>query len=158
MKFIQSAFLFSLCCVANGDLIHSTGLVENLLVNKLIVQYLQIENDLWQVIERREENTLEQIYNEHKNQLKENQFQNYIDRIRIVVDLNLSNQLRFLNETTTKVYFILQSRDYGGLNRFAHSTQVQNISSVMESINQMASNDLWIDLKDVCHFIGQINY
>lgn len=142
--------LFWLCCAASADLVPSTGLVENLLVNKLIVQYGQIESDLWQVIERREENTLEQIYNEHRSQLKENHFQNYIDRMRIGVDLNLSRQLKFLNESTTRVHGILQARDYGGLNRFAHSSQVQNISAAMETVGQyIASNELWVDVKDV---------
>lgn len=126
--------------------------VEELRVNKLIVEYFQIEEYLWQVIERREENTLEQIYNEHKIRLADssNHYENIIERNRIGVDLDLANGLKFLNETTSTVSGILKSHDFGGLNRFAHSPRIRNITDVLTFINRSTiPTELWHDIRDV---------
>lgn len=130
---------------------HIRPLYEELQINRSIAEYFQIEESLWAAILRREENTLELIYNEHKIRLDENLFQNIIERNRIGVDLELTNGLRFLNDTTTNVYNIIKSRDYGGLIRFAGSYRVKNVTDVMEKISRASvSSDLWRDLSDVC--------
>lgn len=125
--------------------------VEDLKVNKLIAEYFQIEQYLWEVIERREENTLEQIYIEHKSRLGDSTHsENFIERNRIVVDIDLASSLKYLNETTSAVYVILKSQDFGGLNRFAHSPRVWNITEALKSINRtISSAELWHDIKDV---------
>lgn len=125
--------------------------VEELRVNKLIAEYFQIEEHLWQVIERREENTLEQIYNEHKFRLGDShRYENFIERNRIGVDLDLAIGLKFLNETTTTVFGILKSQDFGSLNRFAHSPLVRNITELLAFINRpIVLTELWHDISDV---------
>lgn len=138
--------LYSICCGSS----HIRPLYEELQINRSIVEYFQVEDSLWAAIEQRTENTLEMIYNEHKIRLNENLFQNIIERNRIGVDLELSNGLRFLNDTTTNVYNIIKSRDYGGLIRFSGSHRVKNITDVMEKISRASiSADLWRDLSDV---------
>lgn len=129
----------------------NTPRVEDLRVNKLIAEYFQIEEHLWQVIERREENTLEQMYNEHKFRLGDsNRYENFIGRNRIGVDLDLASGLKFLNETTTTVFGILKSQDFGSLNRFAHSSLVRNITEVLAYINRsIVLTELWHDIRDV---------
>lgn len=107
--------LYSICDVSYS---HIRPLYEELQINRSIAEYFQIEETLWTAIMRRDENTLESICNEHKIRLNENLFQNIIERNRIGVDLELSNGLRFLNDTTTNVYNIIKSRDYGGLMRY----------------------------------------
>lgn len=130
---------------------HIRPLYEELQINRAIAEYFQVEDSLWAAIERREENTLELIYNEHKIRLDENHFQNIIERNRIGVDLELTNGLRFLNDTTTYVYNIIKSRDYGGLIRFAGSHRVKNVTDAMEKISHASiSAELWRDLSDVC--------
>lgn len=131
--------------------------IEELQINKSIARYFEIEQFLWDVIERREENTLEQIYNEHIVMLKQNLFQNVIDRIRINVGLELANGLRFLNETTTMVYGILKAGDYGGLNRFSHSIRLWNVTSMLETVMQCGfSRELWMDISDVSSAIDRV--
>lgn len=138
--------LYSICCSSS----HIRPLYEELQINRSIAEYFQVEDSLWTAIERRTENTLELIYNEHKIRLNENLFQNIIERNRIGVDLELSNGLRFLNDTTTNVYNIIKSRDYGGLIRFSGSQRVKNITDAMEKISRASiSADLWRDLNDV---------
>lgn len=134
-------------------------LVEDLLVNKLIAEYFQIEENLWQVIERREENTLEQIYNEHQIRLgKGHQYENFIERNRIGVDLDLAHGLKFLNETTSAVFIILKSHDFGSLNRFARSPCVWNITEALALISQsILSNELWHDVNDVSDLLLNVN-
>lgn len=132
---------------------HIRPLYEELQINRSIAEYFQVEETLWAAIQRREENTLELIYNEHKIRLNENLFQNIIERNRIGVDLELTSGLRFLNDTTTNVYNIIKSRDYGGLIRFAGSPQLKNITNAMEKISRASiSADLWRDLSDVWQF------
>lgn len=143
-----------LYCICDGNS-HIRPLYEELQINRSIAEYFQVEESLWTAIERRDENTLEMIYNEHKIRLNENMFQNIIDRNRIGVDLELSNGLRFLNDTTTNVYNIIKARDYGGLIRFAGSHRVKNITDSMEKISRASvSADLWRDLSDVHDFIS----
>lgn len=140
--------LYSIC----GGSSHIRPLYEELQINRSIAEYFQIEDTLWTAIQRRDENTLEMIYNEHKIRLNENLFQNIIERNRIGVDLELTNGLRFLNDTTTNVYNIIKSRDYGGLIRFASSHRVKNITDAIEKISKASiSSDLWRDLSDVRH-------
>lgn len=127
-----------------------SGRVENLLVDKQRNDYMLIEENLWQVIERREENTLEQICNEHRKCLSENHFENFLDRNRVNVDIDLIGGLKVLNETTTNVFSILKFRDYGGLMRFAHSPLVRNITEAMQLVSRKTvSDELWKDLRDV---------
>lgn len=149
-KLLQLLFIV-ICVVLIGIDADTSPRVEELRVNKLIAEYFQIEEHLWQVIERREENTLEQIYNEHKFRLGDNnRYENFIERNRIVVDLDLADGLRFLNETTSTVTGILKSQDFGGLNRFAHSPRVWNITEVLALINRsIISTELWHDIRDV---------
>lgn len=129
---------------------HIRPLYEELQINRAIVEYFQVEDTLWSAIMRRDENTLESIYNEHKIRLDNNPFQNVIERNRIGVDLELTNGLRFLNDTTTNVFNIILSRDYGGLMRFAGSHRVNNITDAMEKVSRASiSADLWRDLSDV---------
>lgn len=142
--------LYSICgsCIS-----HIRPLYEELQINRSIVEYFQVEESLWTAIERRDENTLELIYNEHKKRLNENLFQNIIERNRIGVDLELTNGLRFLNDTTTNVYNIIKSRDYGGLIRFSSSHRVKNITDAIEKISRASvSTDLSRDLSDVHYF------
>lgn len=143
--------LFFVIFVAQTHSADRSSQVEDLRVNKLIAEYFEIEEHLWQVIERREENTLEQIYTEHKIRLGDsNLYENFIERNRIVVDPDLVTILKFLNETTTTVSAILKSQDFGGLNRFAHSTRVRNITDALGLINRtIASSELWHDIRDV---------
>lgn len=141
--------LVILYCICYGQS-HIRPLYEELQINRSIVEYFQVEDSLWTAIQRRDENTLEMIYNEHKIRLNENMFQNIIDRNRIGVDLELSNGLRFLNDTTSNVYNIIKARDYGGLIRFAGSHRVKNITDAMDKISYASvSADLWRDLSDV---------
>lgn len=129
---------------------HMRPLYEELHINRAIVEYFQVEDTLWAAIQRRDENTLESIYNEHKIRLNDNTFQNIIERNRIGVDLELTNGLRFLNDTTANVFNIIRSRDYGGLMRFAGSHRVNNITDAMEKVSRASiSADLWRDLSDV---------
>lgn len=131
---------------------HIRPLYEELQINRSIAEYFQVEDSLWAAIQRRHENTLELIYNEHKIRLNENLFQNIIERNRINVDPELNSGLRFLNDTTTNVYNIIKSRDYGGLIRFSDSHRVKNITDAMEQIHRTSvsqSADLWRDLSDV---------
>lgn len=133
-----------------GGYAHIRPLYEELQVNRAIVEYFQVEDALWTAIQRRDENTLEAIYNEHKIRLNDNAFHNIIERNRIGVDLELTNGLRFLNDTTTNVFNIIRSRDYGGLMRFAGSHRVNNITDAMEKVSRASiSADLWRDLSDV---------
>lgn len=142
--------LYSIC----GGSSHIRPLYEELQINRSIVEYFQVEDSLWISIQNRVENTLELIYNEHKIRLNENLFQNIIERNRIGVDLELTNGLRFLNDTTTNVYNIIKSRDYGGLIRFSSSHRVKNITDAIEKISRASvSSDLWRDLSDVHIFL-----
>lgn len=139
--------IFYTICSCNS---HIRPLYEELQINRSIAEYFQIEEKLWAAIQRREENTLELIYQQHKIRLNDNQFQNIIERNRIGVDLELTSGLRFINDTTTNVFNIIKSRDYGGLIRFAGSYQVKNITDAMEKISRASvSADLWRDLSDV---------
>lgn len=139
--------IFHTVCYCNT---HIRPLYEELQINRSIAEYFQIEETLWAAIQRREENTLELIYNQHKIRLNDNQFQNIIERNRIGVDLELTSGLRFLNDTTTNVFNIIKSQDYGGLIRFAGSFRVKNITDAMEKISRASvSADLWRDLSDV---------
>lgn len=132
---------------------HTRPLYEELQINRAIVEYFQVEDTLWKAIQRRDENTLESIYNEHKIRLDNNPYQNVIERNRIGVDLELTNGIRFLNDTTTNVFNIILSRDYGGLMRFAGSHRVNNITDAMEKVSRASiSADLWRDLSDVIIF------
>lgn len=137
--------------VAHTQCADRSSQVEDLRVNKLIADYFQIEEHLWQVIERREENTLEQIYIEHKIRLGDShRYENVIERNRIIVDPDLAHGLKFLNETTSMVAGILKSQDFGGLNRYAHSPRVRNITEGLELINRtISSTELWHDIRDV---------
>lgn len=140
--------IFYTICYCNS---HIRPLYEELQINRSIAEYFQVEETLWAAIHRREENTLELIYNEHKIRLNENLFQNIIERNRIGVDLELTSGLRFLNDTTTNVFMIIKSRDYGGLIRFSGSHRVKNITDAMDKISRASvSADLWRDLSDVC--------
>lgn len=146
-NFVKLLVIFYVIC---GGHSHSRPLYEELQINRSIADYFQVEETLWAAIERREENTLELIYNEHKIRLNENLFQNIIERNRIGVDLELTNGLRFLNDTTTNVYNIIKSQDYGGLIRFSSSHRVKNITDAIEKIGKTSiSPDLWRDLSDV---------
>lgn len=132
----------------NGNsVVNQTELLQ---VTKLISSYFQTEEYLWIVIERREENTLEQIYNEHKIALHINQFQNVVERSRITVDFGLNGNLKFLNETSTFVFNILKNRDYFALDRYAKSQQVLNISTAIETIYRLCNTtEFWRDLNYV---------
>lgn len=139
--------IFYTICNCNS---HIRPLYEELQINRSIAEYFQIEEKLWAAIQRREENTLELIYQQHKIRLNDNQFQNIIERNRIGVDLELTSGLRFINDTTTNVFNIIKSRDYGGLIRFSGSYQVKNITDAMDKISRASvSADLWRDLSDV---------
>lgn len=140
--------LYSICVNLCNS--HIRPLYEELQINRSIVEYFQVEDSLWTAIQRRDENTLELIYNEHKIRLNENLFQNIIERNRIGVDLELTNGLRFLNDTTTNIFGIIKSRDYGGLIRFSSSHRVKNITDAIGKISRASvSSDLWRDLSDV---------
>lgn len=144
--------IFYTICNCNS---HIRPLYEELQINRSIAEYFQIEEKLWAAIQRREENTLELIYQQHKIRLNDNQFQNIIERNRIGVDLELTSGLRFINDTTTNVFNIIKSRDYGGLIRFSGSYQVKNITDAMEKISRASvSADLWRDLSDVCWILN----
>lgn len=142
---------FVIFCVMHTHCADTSSQVEDLRVNKLIAEYFQIEEHLWQVIERREENTLEQIYQVYKFRLGDtHRYENFIERNRIVVDLDLASGLKFLNETTSMVFGVLKSQDFGGLDRFAHSQRVRNITEVLALINRtLGSTELWHDIRDV---------
>lgn len=143
--------LFLIFLIISGGRSHIRPLYEELQINRSIAGYFQVEDSLWAAILRREENTLELIFNEHKIRLDENLFQNIIEKNRIGVDLELTNGLRFLNDTTTNVYNIIKSRDIGGLMRFASSHRIRNITDAIEKISRASlSSDLWRDLTDVC--------
>lgn len=146
-NFVKVFLIFHAIC---GGRSHIRPLYEEFQINRSIAEYFQVESTLWAAIERREENTLELIYNQHKTRLSENLFQNIIERNRIGVDLELTNGLRFLNDTTTNVYNIIKSQDYGGLIRFSGSHRVKNITDAIEKISRASvSTDLWRDLSDV---------
>lgn len=143
--------LFVILFIISSSRSHIRPLYEELQINRSIADYFQVEESLWAAIKRREENTLELIYNEHKKRLNENLFQNIIEKNRIGVDLELTNGLRFLNDTTTNVYNLIKSLDYGGLIRFSSSHRVKNVTDAIEKIsNASLSSDLWRDLSDVC--------
>lgn len=153
MSFCCRSFqiILLICVTFDGGLADISPRVEDLRVNTLIVDYFQIEEYLWQVIERREENTLEQIYNEHKLRFGDsNHYENFIERNRISVDFELSGALKLLNETTAAVYGILKSQDFGGLNRFAYSPRVRSVTDALKIFNESTTlMELWHDIKDV---------
>lgn len=150
IKMILFIVAFTIVFNAENAIGDDANQTQTLQINKLISRYFQTEEYLWIVIERREENTLEQIYNEHKTVLNDNKFMNVIERMRITVDFELIKNLKFLNETSTRVYNILKSRDYGELNKFARSDRVQNVTDAIEAVSRLCNTtDFWRDLENV---------
>lgn len=127
----------------------SFGSREHLQIAKVTSDYLETEANLWRAIDRRAENTLEQIYYNHKSVLSENLFQNYAARNRISLNGTLDDGILLINETSSKAFGLLKNRDYGGLNGFVRGA-VESVIQALDDITGVCDTaQFWMDLKSV---------
>lgn len=118
-------------------------------IHKAVSDYLETTSNLWGVIDRRAENTLEQIYYSHKTNLNENYFQNYAVRGRISYNGTLDDALTLLTDKSVRALNLLKTRDYGGLNEFVRGT-VDIVAQAMADVDIVCgSKPFWEDLKKV---------
>lgn len=122
---------------------------QQLQINKIASEYLDNELILWRTIERRAENTLEQIYYNHKASLNEELFQNVSMRYMINLNGTLDDALTVIRDKSARVLTLLKSRDYGGLNDFVRNT-VDYVINALDDISFICSlPDFWEELKTV---------
>lgn len=118
-------------------------------IDKVSSDYLEIELNLWRNIDRRAENTLEQIYYNHKSSLSENLFQNFAVRNRITLNGTLEDALASVNEKALRAFGYLKNRDYGGLNEFVRGSAADIISALTDIDRYCSEPHFWEDLKSV---------
>lgn len=127
----------------------SQSAINRLQIHKVTSDYLETATNLWRVIDRRAENTLEQIYYSHKTVLNEHYFQNYAVRGRIVYNGTVDDALTMLTDKSMRALNLLKNRDYGGLNEFVRST-VDIVLQSMADIDAVCGvKAFWEDLKKV---------
>lgn len=130
--------------------VHSSfGSREQLQIAKVTSDYLETEANLWRAIDRRAENTLEQIYYNHKSVLSENLYQNYAARNRISLNGTLDDGILLINETSSKAFGLLKNRDYGGLNGFVRGAAESVILALDDITGVCDAPQFWVDLKSV---------
>lgn len=130
------------------------GAIDRLQIHKAASDYLDTATNLWRVIDRRAENTLEQIYYNHKTVLNENYFQNFAVRSRISYNGSLDDALTLVTDKSVRALNLLKNRDYGGLNDFVRST-VDIVVQALADIDAICnSKAFWEDLKSVRIFLS----
>lgn len=122
---------------------------QQLQIDKVTSDYLDNELILWRSIERRAENTLEQIYYNHKASLSEDLFQNFSVRNRLNLNGTLEDALTVVLEKSARAFTLLKNRDYGGLNEFVRNA-MENVIISMEDISAISNiQEFWEQLKTV---------
>lgn len=131
------------------------GFGEQTLVDQLTNDYLMAEKDLWVSIEKREDSTLQQIYNVHTQYLnrfygESNVFLNaiYLNSNPVVV-----HSIIAINQTSHEIateffehrnYSVLSLKAIDGLKVYKIFDDI-----LKETIN---STEFWINVKNVCIF------
>lgn len=146
--------LFFLCFVLLPNRIRCTDLISQkiTLVDQLTKDYLRAEKELWKVIERREDSTLQQIYNVHTEFLNRQYGESnillngkHLNKNQIVI-----SSVNAINETSHDIareffehrnYTVLSLKAFDGITLDKTFQQIYN-----ETIN---STKFWNSLKNV---------
>lgn len=125
------------------------------LVDQLIKDYLVEEDNLWAVIERREESTLQQIYNIHTEFLHRpyGETNVLLNGIFVDNDPKLRNSIITINDTSHDIAReFFEHRNYTVLSM--KSLEGINLDRTFNVVYELAVNstDFWLSLKNVSDF------
>lgn len=130
------------------------------LVDQLTKDYLDAEKTLWQVIEKREDSTLQQIYNIHTDFLNRHYGESNVLLSGIYMDTvnpKLINNIISINETSHDIAReFFEHRNYTVLSMKA-LTGI-NLDKTFQSVCEQTinSNGFWEQLKNVSDFLIEL--
>ncbi|XP_055324714.1 uncharacterized protein LOC129579092 [Sitodiplosis mosellana] len=147
-------FILCIFVVLPIDTIESTSdkVLHVTLVDQLTKDYLEAEKNLWEVIERREDSTLQQIYNIHTDFLKRHYGESNVLLNDVHMNnnnLKLLNNIITINETSHDIareffehrnYTVLSMKAFDGI----------NLDKTFQSVCEQTINstDFWNNLKN----------
>lgn len=141
MRFFIQLLAFLLCILSSNHLI-ARAYSNDVLVDELTSDYLKVEQNLWNVIEKREPSTLQQIYNIHTYYmgLRFGEINVLSESIYLTLNQNISENVDVINNISANLTVeFFQNRNYVALSAVAEKG-IQ-LEREIEAIFQATIND-----------------